>query len=147
MYRSDDSINGYEGALDCLKTIYSRSSFTGSSTGSFIPTPSSSSWSSFSSCRALYFLFAFLLLLAFFLLLIPAFNATLLSGPFSASSIFSAIIRLAILRFCDRDRVACDFMTVPVGMCLSWTADEVLFCSGMGSLAVAFASKTIIQLC
>ena len=74
---------------------------------------------SFSSCKALYFRLAFLLLLAFCFLLLSAFSAVRLSGPLSNSSIFSARVRRAILRFCDLDLVAWDFTTMPVGTCLS----------------------------
>lgn len=70
---------------------------------------------------------AFLDLLAFFFLLISSFSAVLLSGPFSASSSLSASSRRAMDRFWDRERVACDFTTMPVGKCFSCTADDVLF--------------------
>ena len=83
-------------------------------------------WSE-ASCKSLYFLLAFLDELAFFFFLISALMATRLCGPLSASSSLSASNRLAIVRFWDRDLVAWDLTTVPVGRCLSWTADEVLF--------------------
>lgn len=85
------------------------------------------------SCNTLYFLLDFLLLLAFFLLLMPVFNAFLLSGPFSASSIFSPKRRRAVFRFCSRERVAWHLTTMPVGMCFSWTAEEVLFYSSQSA--------------
>lgn len=108
--------------------FYTRSSFIISSKGS--PSPSSSSLPPSSTTPpsdTLCFRLAFLLLLAFFFFLTSAFNAVLLSGPFSAASIFSASRFRAILRFCVRDLVAWDFMTVPVGRCFSCTAEEVLF--------------------
>ena len=79
------------------------------------------------SLKARNFLLAFLLLLAFFLLLISAFSAVLLSGPFSASSIFSPRSRRAFFRFWDRERVAWHLTTMPVVRCFSWTAEDVLF--------------------
>lgn len=75
------------------------------------------------------FLRAFFILLAFFFLFISVLSAVLLSDPFSTSSSLSASKRRAMERFCDRDRVACDLTTMPVGRCFSWTADEVLFLS------------------
>ena len=110
-----------------LLDIHTRSSFASSSTALSLPSSTSSSSPSVPSCEALYFRLAFLLLLAFFFLLISVFNAVLLSDPFSAASTFSASRRLAIFRFCDRDLVACDLITMPVGRCFSWTADDDLF--------------------
>lgn len=34
---------------------------------------------------------------------------------------------MAIVRFCDCERVACDLTTMPVGLWMSWTAELVLF--------------------
>lgn len=74
-----------------------------------------------------YFLRAFFILLAFFFLFISVLSAVLLAGPFSTSSNLSASKRRAMERFWDRDRVAWDLTTTPVGRCFSWTADDVLF--------------------
>ena len=87
----------------------------------------SSSSASASSAKALYFLRVFFVLLAFFFRLRSALIAERLSSPFSKSSTFSASLIRANLRFCARDRVTCDDTLIPVGMCLSWTAQAVLF--------------------
>lgn len=125
--QSDLSVNSSRNGRLSPVSFYTRSSFTLFSTGSSSSSPAPSSSPSFPSCEDLCFRLAFLLLLAFFFLLMSAFNAVLLSGPFSAVSIFSASRRLAIFLFCDRDLVACDLIVVPVGTCFNWTADEVLF--------------------
>lgn len=70
----------------------------------------------FSSSSFLYFLRLFFIELAFFFLALSIFLAARESSPFSNSSIFSAKMRRAMLWFWDRDRVACDLTTIPVGM-------------------------------
>lgn len=73
-----------------------------------------------------YFLLAFFSLLFFRLLFSPLITAVLLSSPFSRSSSFSAKSLRASLRFCSRERVACDLTTIPVGIWRSCTAEFVL---------------------
>ena len=85
---------------------------------------SSSAWLAFSRSR--YFLLAFLLLLAFFFFPLSAFRAARLSSPMTKSSILSANMRRAILRFWVLERVSWHFITIPVGRCFSCTAEEVL---------------------
>lgn len=82
--------------------------------------PSSPGW----RCFRLLFLVA----LAFLLDLMRAIIADRLFSPFSSSSSLSARCCLASLRFWSRDRVSWHLMTMPVGMCFSWTAELVLFC-------------------
>lgn len=115
--------------VKALYTLFSHFGFGDSWLVASSPASISSSSDSSVSFKPWCFLLAFLFLLAFFLLLTSALIAVRLSGPFSAASIFSARFALAILRFCDLDLVAWHLITVPVGICLSWTAEDVLFCS------------------
>lgn len=95
--------------------------------------PSSSSSSPSSPCslpsaRSRCFLLLFLAALDFFFALSLATTAERLWSPLSRSSIFSARCSRASLRFCSRERVSWHLTTMPVGICLSWTAELVLFC-------------------
>jgi hypothetical protein len=90
------------------------------------PSPSPSRPFPSSPASALYFLLLFFAPLAFFLRLTSRFTSTRLSAPFSATSNFSASSLLAIFRFWLLLRVAWLFTTIPVGRCVSWTAEDVL---------------------
>lgn len=81
----------------------------------------------FSSSSLLYFLRLFLAALAALLRLTSPTMADRLWSPRYRSSTFCARISRAMLRFWLRERVACDLTTMPVGTCLSWTAELVLF--------------------
>lgn len=89
-----------------------------------------SSASALSSSSLRYFLLLFFAALAAFLRFTSPTIADRLWSPFWRSSSFCARSSRAILRFWDRDRVAWDLTTMPVGMCLSCTAELVLFCMG-----------------
>ncbi|KAF7558647.1 hypothetical protein G7046_g5529 [Stylonectria norvegica] len=84
----------------------------------------------FSSSSFLYFLRLFLLALAVFFLFTSPTIADRLCSPFRWSSIALAISSRAYLRFWSRDRVAWHLTTMPVGTCLSCTAELHLFCGG-----------------
>lgn len=88
-------------------------------------TPSPASFPASSSCLYLrrFFLSA---LAAFFCLILPT-TAERLRSPWRCSSSFWASSSRASLRFWSRDLVACDLTTRPVGVCLSCTAEFVLF--------------------
>lgn len=47
-------------------------------------------------------------------------------GGACRSSILSARISRAFLRFASRDRENCELTTIPVGMCFNWTLEDVL---------------------
>lgn len=101
-----------------------------SASSSPIPSPPSDDCctAAFSSSNFLYLRRLFLAALsARFFLTVPTM-AVRLSSPLYSSSSRAASRSRAVLRFCSRDRVAWHFMTMPVGRCLSWTAEEVLFC-------------------
>lgn len=102
---------------------------TASASGSASPL-SVSSASALSSSNLRYFLLLFFAALAAFLRFTSPTMADRLWSPFWRSSSFCARSSRAILRFWDRDRVAWDLTTMPVGMCLSCTAELVLFCMG-----------------
>lgn len=89
---------------------------------------SSSSAVSLPASRALYFLRLFFILLARFFIFLSATAASRLESPLAISSRRAARRLRAIWRFWARERVAWDLTTMPVGMCLSWTAELVLFC-------------------
>jgi hypothetical protein len=86
-----------------------------------------SPWRSPSSLR--YFLLLFFAALALFFRLTSPTIADRLCSPFMSSSLAASSCR-AMLRFCDRDRVAWHFTTMPVGTCFNCTAELVLliFC-------------------
>ena len=94
----------------------------------FAAFPSSVVPSAFSSSSFRYFLLLFFDALALFFLLTSPTIAARLWSPFRIASSFAASRSRAILRFCSLDRVAWDLTTTPVGRCLSWTAELVLFC-------------------
>lgn len=101
-----------------------------SPTGSWWPSPSRSSCSCTSSWpfpNSRYFLRLFFTLLAFFFRARSALIAARLWSPFSNCSTLSARSCRAIFSFWERERVACDFTTRPVGLWMSWTAELVLF--------------------
>lgn len=81
----------------------------------------------FSSSNCLYFRRLFLAALSAFFFFIAPTTAERLWSPLMCSSTRCARISRASLRFWLRDRVAWDLTTMPVGMCLSWTAELVLF--------------------
>lgn len=80
-----------------------------------------------SSSSRLYFRRLFLAALSAFFFFIAPTMAERLWSPLMNSSTFCANISRASLRFWLRDRVAWDLTTMPVGMCLSCTAELVLF--------------------
>lgn len=81
----------------------------------------------FSSSSFLYFLRLFLAALSdFFFLTWPTIADRLWSPLWNSSTRWARSSR-ACFRFWSRERVACDFTTIPVGMCLSCTAEFVLF--------------------
>lgn len=90
--------------------------------------PAAAAAAAFSSSNFLYLRLLFLAALSdLFFLTWPTMLARL-SSPLYRSSRRWARISRACLRFCARERVACDLTTMPVGMCLSCTAEFVLFC-------------------
>lgn len=82
----------------------------------------------FVSSSFLYFRRLFFAALSARFFLKPPTIEDRLWSPFCRSSIFCARSSRACLRFCSRERVAWDLTTIPVGICLSCTAELVLFC-------------------
>lgn len=118
-------------ALQCVAAevvgVFNCSSESTSSSTSSSSTPSSICCPCFASSRALYFLLFFFIELAFLFFFNAFLIASRLCSPFSNASTFAARISFAIFWFWDRERVACDFTTMPVGLWMSWTAEFVLF--------------------
>lgn len=69
--------------------------------------------------------------MARFLFFFSARAAARLESPLAISSRRAARRLRAIWRFWERERVAWDLTTIPVGICFSWTAELVLFCWGV----------------
>lgn len=119
-----DQYGGYKVCIPRYKLI--GVSFSVSASTTFCPS-SSFSTSLPKSPLFPYFFLAFFSLPLLFLLSNSALKAVRLCSPISTCSNFSANNFLADFRFCARDRVAWHFTTIPVGRCLSCTAEEVLF--------------------
>lgn len=83
------------------------------------PSSPSSPAASFSASCARYFLRLFLAALALFLRFLSATAAERLASPLFRSSRRAARMFRAMARFWERERVAWDFTTMPVGMCFS----------------------------
>src|SRR5690554_735782 len=103
-------------------------------TSSTAPSTASSPASSWPSSLSLpssslrYFLLLFLSELARFFFFTPPTMEERAVSPLRSSSRRWARMLRAMARFWERERVAWDLTTMPVGRCFNWTAEFVLFC-------------------